>query len=198
MEEFLIKGKTGYSLKVQKGQIIKVIDVEGKQIADFVAYHVDNFEERLDSVATRDILQSTDIKEGGKLYSNLYRPMLTLLKDTVGKHDLLLPACRSEMYKLLYNKEEPLENCYCNLNKALSIFNIPAPKQHYPFNIFMNTIIDEHHQIKVQTALSSAGDYVELRAEMDLIIAISACCNEESVGNGYHSTPIKVEVYPSL
>ena len=63
--------------------------------------------ERLDPVATRDVLQSTDIKETDILYSNLYRPMLTLLKDTVGKHDLLSPACRPEMYKLLYNKEKP-------------------------------------------------------------------------------------------
>ena len=196
MEEYLIKSKTGYSLKLPKGQIIKVIDPEGQQIADFVAYHEKNFEERLDPVATRDALQSTDIKESDKLYSNLYRPMLTLLKDTVGRHDLLSPACRPEMYKLLYNKEKPLENCYCNLNKALSLFNVPAPSQHYPFNIFMNTVIEKDNQIEIKKSLSSAGDYVELRAEMDLIIAISACPNEESAGNGYHSSSIKVEVYP--
>ena len=196
MEEHLIKAKTGHSLTLQKGQTIKVINVEGQQIADFIAYNEHNFMERLDPVATRDAIQSTDIKEGGILYSNLYRPMLTLLKDTVGKHDLLSPACRPEMYKLLFNKEKPLENCYCILNKALSNYNIPAPRQHYPFNIFMNTVIDQANQIKVKTSLASAGDYVELRAEMDLIIAISACPNEESAGNGYHSTDIKIEVHP--
>jgi len=198
MAEHLIKGKTGYSLLLRKGQVVKVINVEGQQIADFVAYNKNDFEERLDPVATRDALQSTDIKEGNKLYSNLYRPMLTLLKDTVGKHDLLSPACRPEMYKLLYNKEKPLENCYCILNKALSVFNVPAPVQHYPFNIFMNTVIDKENQIEVKASLSSAEDYVELQAEMDLIIAISACPNEESAGNGYHSTSIKVETYPYL
>jgi len=196
MEEHLINSKTGYSFTMKKGQIVKVIDVEGQQIADFVAYNETNSKERLDPVATRDAIQSTDIREGGTLYSNLYRPMLTLLKDTVRKHDLLSPACRPEMYKFLYNKEKPLENCYCNLNKALSNFHIPAPRQHYPFNIFMNTVINEGNQIEVQTSLSSAGDYVELRAEMDLIVAISACPNEESAGNGYHSTAIKIEVHP--
>ena len=195
MKEYTINRKTGFSFRVDKGQMIKVIDVEGQQIADFVAYHANNLEERLDPVATRDALQTTDIKENGILYSNLYKPMLTLLKDTVGKHDLLSPACRPEMYKLLYNKEKPTENCYYHLTKALSTFNVPAPRQHYPFNIFMNTVIDDKNQIKVKTALSSAGDYVELRAEMDLIVAISACPNEESAGNGYHSTAIKVEVY---
>ena len=155
MEEYLIKRKTGYSLNLHKGQIIKVIDVEGQQIADFIAYNENIFEERLDPVATRDAFQSTNIKENDKLYSNVYRPMVTLLKDTVGKHDLLSPACRPEMYKLLFNKEKPLENCYCNLNKALSHYNIPAPSQHYPFNIFMNTIIEKDNQIEIKTSLSS-------------------------------------------
>jgi uncharacterized protein len=196
MEEYLIKGKTGYSLILQKGQTIKVINVDGQQIADFVAYNKNDFTERLDPVATRDANQSTEMKEGGIVYSNLYRPMLTLRKDTVGKHDLLSPACRPEMYQLLFNKEKPMENCYYILNKALSNYHVPAPRQHYPFNIFMNTVIDSDNQIKVKTSLASAGDYVELRAEMDLIIAISACPNEESAGNGYHSTDIKIEVNP--
>ncbi|KAA0545253.1 urea carboxylase-associated family protein [Bacillus sp. BGMRC 2118] len=195
MKSYLIEPKTGHSFRVKKGQMIKVIDVEGQQIADFVAYHDGNIEERLDPVATRDALQCTDVKEMDSLYSNLYRPMLTVIKDTVGKHDLLSPACRPEMYKLLFNKDKSHENCYNNLNIALSNFDLSAPRQHYPFNIFMNTVIDEDNQITVKTAKSSAGDYIELQAEMDLIIAISACPNEESAGNGYHSTPIKVEIY---
>lgn len=195
MEEYVIKGKTGVSFTVKKGQTIKVIDMEGKQIADFVAYRADDLQERLDPVATRDALQTTDIPVNGILYSNQYRPMLTLLKDTVGKHDLLSPACRPEMYQLLFNKEKPDENCFCNLSKALSQFDVPQARQHYPFNIFMNTVITPDHQIKVETSLSKPGDYLEMRAEMDLIAAISACPNEESAGNGYHSTDIKVQVF---
>lgn len=64
MKEHQIKSKTGYSLTLQKGQTIKVINVEGQQIADFIAYNMHDFMERLDPVATRDALQSTDIKEG--------------------------------------------------------------------------------------------------------------------------------------
>ncbi|WP_410770310.1 DUF1989 domain-containing protein [Fontibacillus sp. BL9] len=195
MKPYVIPGKTGYAFKVNQGQRIRVIDSEGQQIADLVAYSADQTEERLDSVATRDALQSMDIKAGDSLYSNKYRPMLKLLKDTVGKHDLLSPACRPEMYSLLYNKEMPVKNCYDNLNQALSAFEIPAPSQHCPFNVFMNTVVTPDHAIEVRTALSSPGDYVELLAEMDLIIAISACPNEQSAGNGYHSTPIRVEVY---
>lgn len=195
MEQYVIPGKTGFAFKVNKGQRIRVIDMEGQQIADFVAYHADHLEERLDSVATRDALGSMDIRVGDSLYSNLYRPMLTLLKDTVGKHDLLSPACRPEMYRLLYNKELPVDNCFDNLSQALAGFGIPAPSQHCPFNIFMNTVITPDHQIQIKSALSGPGDYVEMRAETDLVIAISACPNEESAGNGYRSTPIKVEVY---
>ncbi len=193
--QFLIQEKTGHGFRVNNGDLVKVIDVEGQQIADFVAYNSENFEERLDSVVTRDTIQSTDIKINSSLYSNLYRPMLTLLKDTVQKHDLLSPACRPEMYQVLYNKNKPNENCFSNINEALSQFGIPYARQHYPFNIFMNTVISSGGKITVNKSRSSAGDYVEMRAEMDLIIAISACPNEESAGNGYNSTSILVEVY---
>ncbi|MFZ3590781.1 DUF1989 domain-containing protein [Bacillus sp. DJP31] len=192
--QFHIQKKTGHGFRVAKGDRIKVIDVEGQQIADFVAYNASDFKERLDSVATRDTLQSTEIKKNSALYSNLYKPMLTLLEDTVGKHDLLSPACRPEMYQILFNKEKPYENCYCHLNEAIAAYGVPKARQHYPFNIFMNTVISGNGQIEVKTALSNAGDYIELRAEMDLIIAISACPNEESAGNGYRSTSIRVEV----
>lgn len=75
---------------------------------------------------------------------------------------------------MLYNKKNHA-SCYNNLNEALEEFGLPAPDQHYPFNLFMNTVIDPSGKVSVEQPLSKAGDYIELRAEMDLIIAISAC-----------------------
>ncbi|SFB02815.1 MULTISPECIES: DUF1989 domain-containing protein [unclassified Bacillus (in: firmicutes)] len=195
MESFIIQSKTGLALTVSMGQRIKIIDVEGQQIADLVAYNASDLHEKLDSVATRDILQSVHIEKKQSVYSNLYKPMLTLIEDTVGKHDLVSPACRPEMYAVLYNKYDKVESCFNNLNQALDMFGVPAPSQHNPFNIFMNTSVNKNGEMEYQTSLSKSGDYVELRAEMDLIIAISACPNEESAGNGFHSTSIMVEIY---
>ncbi|MCR8635480.1 urea carboxylase-associated family protein [Paenibacillus radicis (ex Xue et al. 2023)] len=193
VHEWLIPSKEGRSFQLAKGQTLKVIDVNGQQVADFVAYRESDSKERLDPSVTMDALRTMSIKPGDLLYSNLYTPMLTLLEDTVGKHDFINSACRPEMYEFLYNKPNH-QSCYHNLNTALSEFGIPQPDQHYPFNIFMNTVIDGRGDIQIEAPLSAAGDYITLRAEMDVIIAISACPCEESVCNGYQCTPIRVEI----
>lgn len=188
-----IPATKGFSFRMETGQVLRVTDIEGEQVADLVAYRCDDFSERLDPGVTMDALHAMKVKPGDKLYSNKYRPILTVLSDTVGQHDFINPACRSEMYELLYDKKEHA-SCYHNLNHALDAFGIPSPDQHYPFNLFMNTVIKPSGQISVERPLSKPGDYIELRAEMDLIIAISACPCAESACNGYNCTAIEAEI----
>ncbi|OCT13679.1 hypothetical protein A8709_19020 [Paenibacillus pectinilyticus] len=192
-QHWQIPATEGLSLQLKKGQVIRVTDVEGEQIADFVAYRADDISERLDPSVTMDALHAMKVKPGDIIYSNKYTPMLTIIRDTVGQHDFINSACRPEMYEVLYNKRDHT-SCYTNLNEALAQFQIPAPDQHYPFNLFMNTIIEASGQIRIEKPLSQAGDYIELRAEMDLVVAISACPCEESLCNGYKCTPICVDI----
>ncbi|RBW69251.1 DUF1989 domain-containing protein [Bacillus taeanensis] len=192
-KHFLIPAKTGLSIEVKKGSIIKIIDVEGQQVADFTAYHAEDYHEKLDLRVTIDALNTVYFKLNDALYSNMYRPMFTILKDTVGKHGVLLPACRAEMYEWLYNKNGH-RNCYDNLNESLSKFNIPKSDHHYPFNIFMNTVLHQNGTLQVEKPLSTAGDFLKLKVEMDVIIAISACPVEESPCNGYFPSTIELEV----
>ncbi|WP_440961045.1 DUF1989 domain-containing protein [Paenibacillus nitricinens] len=191
--QWLIPATKGLGFKLDKGQIVRVTDVEGEQVADFAAYNAVHPNERIDPGVTIDALGKMNVLPGDILYSNQYRPLLTIIKDTVGRHDFINSACRPEMYEVLYNKKDHA-SCYNNLNEALSEFGLPAPDQHYPFNLFMNTVIDPSGKVSVERPLSKAGDYMELRAEMDLIIAISACPCSESVCNGYKCTPIAVEI----
>lgn len=144
-QQYIVQPKKGLGLKLKKGQILKVVDVEGQQVADFVAYHAKDFYEHLDQGATIDANHSIHVKVNDHIYSNLYKPMLTLIEDTVGKHDLLLPACRPDMNRLLYGKQkdEFQDTCYDNMNRALEQFGVPKPHMHYPFAIFMNTVLDE-------------------------------------------------------
>ncbi|WP_375104352.1 DUF1989 domain-containing protein [Paenibacillus sp. RS8] len=192
-QQWLIPATMGLGFKLDKGQIVRVTDVEGEQVADFAAYNAVHPNERIDPGVTIDALGKMNVLPGDILYSNQYRPLLTIIKDTVGRHDFINSACRPEMYEVLYNKKEHA-SCYNNLNEALAEFGLPAPDQHYPFNLFMNTVIDPSGKVSVERPLSKAGDYIELRAEMDLIIAISACPCSESVCNGYKCTPIAVEI----
>ncbi|SDP17551.1 hypothetical protein SAMN04487897_1433 [Paenibacillus sp. yr247] len=188
-----IPATKGLGFKLGKGQMVRVTDVDGEQIADFVAYCANDTSERLDPSVTMDALRTMKVKPGDILYSNKYRPLLTLMADTVGQHDFINSACRSEMYEVLYNKQNHA-SCYHNLNQAIGEFGIPAPDQHYTINLFMNTVIHPSGQISIERPLSKAGDFIELRAEMDLIVAVSACPCAESACNGFVCTPIDVEI----
>jgi uncharacterized protein YcgI (DUF1989 family) len=172
------------------------VDVEGQQVADVMAYHEKDFYEKFDQGATMDSLFSSKVKKGDQLYSNLYKPMFTVIEDTVECHDLYMPACRQEMYQLLYGRThlEVMHTCYDNLRTAFEPFGIPKEDMYYPFNAFMNTVIDEKGKLSVELPKSLPGDYIRLRAEMDLIVAVSACPADIGKCNGSSCTSIRVEI----
>ncbi|SDT11508.1 hypothetical protein SAMN05444162_3123 [Paenibacillaceae bacterium GAS479] len=190
----IVPAMKGFGFRAAKGQTIRVTDVSGEQVADFVVYRADDPTERIDPNVTMDALHKMKVVPGDILYSNKYRPILTVLKDDCGVHDFINAACRSEMYELLYDKKKH-PSCHDNLSLALAEFGLSEPDQHYPFNLFMNTVIGVDGSITVKRPVSRPGDSIELRAEMDLICAISACPCSESECNGYVCTPIRVEVY---
>ncbi|MFC4777266.1 DUF1989 domain-containing protein [Paenibacillus sp. GCM10023252] len=195
MEErhWVVEARQGVALRLNKGEVVRITDLDGQQVADFVAYMAHDLFERLDPAVTMDVIRKTQPEPDDLLYSTAYRPMLRLIKDQVGRHDFTNAACRSEMYELLYGRSNH-PSCYETLNRELKAFGIEPPNQHYPLGIFMNVKADEAGKITVEVPLSKAGDYVELRAEQDLIIGISACPCEESACNGYCCTRIGVDI----
>jgi len=195
-QSFRIPAKTGYALKVNKGSLLRITDLEGQQVIDFVAYDAQDANHRLDPGVTMDVLRTYRIKPGQFVYSNQYQPLLKIVRDTVGVHDFFNSACRPEMYEVLYDKMDHA-SCYHNLNTALEPFGILPPDQHYPFNLFMKSVVDSQGKIDVVAPDSRAGDYVEMEALMDLTIGLSACPCEESSCNGYHCTPVQLDVESS-
>lgn len=190
---FDISAMSGIAVQVREGQSIRIIDVMGEQVADLVAYRANDYSERFDPSVTMDALQVFKVAQGDVLYSNKYQSMFTIVDDKIACHDLLNSACRPEMYEFLYNKKNH-RSCYENLNGALTKFGVPQPDQHYPFNIFMHTEITQNGKVTVKRPISKAGDSITLRAEMDLVVAVSACPCEESVVNGYKCTPLRLEI----
>ncbi|WP_127550546.1 DUF1989 domain-containing protein [Paenibacillus amylolyticus] len=192
-QSYRIPAKTGYALKVNKGSLLRITDLEGQQVIDFVAYDATDANHRLDPGVTMDVLRTYRIKPGQFVYSNQYQPLLKIVRDTVGVHDFFNSACRPEMYEVLYDKNDHA-SCYHNLNTALEPFGILPPDQHYPFNLFMKSVVDSEGKIDVVAPDSRAGDYIEMEALMDLTIGLSACPCEESSCNGYNCTPIQLDV----
>jgi uncharacterized protein len=191
-KEYIINARSGKAFHLMKGDSIRIIDVEGKQVADFWAIHDYYLHEFLSPGVTIDCNESLHIAQGAYLYTNLYHPMFLIEADDVGRHDLLHPCCRPEMYEYFYKNGNNHPNCHENILSAIrTIRAVDFPIIH-PFNIFMHTMIYPDGTISVEEPLSKPGDSIRLRATMNTIVALAACSVSESKCNGGQCTPLKV------
>jgi uncharacterized protein YcgI (DUF1989 family) len=191
-KDLIIEYETGAAFIVHKGDLFGVVDIEGKQVADLVAFNRSNKKEKLSTAATIDNNASIFLRQGNCIFSNLYHAMLTVVEDTVGRHDLLYPACSPDMYRYQYGITESHRSCLENLAAALRSHSIRIEEIPGPVNIFMNTRVSEDGTIQVEEPLSKAGDHITFKAEMDIIVAVSACPVRESKCNAFSCKPIKI------
>ena len=170
------------ALTLNKEQILTIYDIEGKQVADLCAFAKNDATEWLSNGRTFDYESTLFLSTGNTLYSNKSRPMFSIIQDQVRRHDFLYPPCSQQMYEIQYNVTKPHPNCLDNLTTAFKQLGMDKVQVPTPFNVFMNVAISPEGKLDVKTPLSSAGDYVKFRAEMDLAVAISACpsskCND--------------------
>jgi uncharacterized protein YcgI (DUF1989 family) len=202
LTRFHLDPQTGVAFTVQQGQIMRIIDVEGEQVSDLIAFahqdferptHVTGYEEYLSSGRTIDYNRKLFFSVGDILYSNRSNAMLSITRDRVERHVFLYAPCSQEMFRLTYQVEGEHPNCLDNLAQALGEFGIKASQIPTAFNVFMNVSVLERGELAIEPPLSRAGDYIELRAEMDLIVGVTACSAGKC--NNYRCTSIEVEVY---
>ena len=188
MNAYTILACSGRKIEVKKGQKITVIDAEGGQVVDFFAEITGNSGEFLSTGVTIDCNESLRLRVGDTIYSNLYRPMMKVLRDDVGEHDLLHPCCRPEMYDFFYHNGFGHPNCLDNINSALGERRAIIT----PVNLFMHTEIHADGTISVEAPLSKAGDRITLEAAEDITLGIAACSVSESKCNSGKCSPIQV------
>jgi len=193
VHKFHLEPQTGIAFIVQKGQNIRVIDVEGEQVSDFVCFARKDIKEVLSANRSMDYNGKIHLSTGDVLYSNSSNLMLTIVDDQVGKHDFLFAPCSQEMFQISYGITKPHPNCLDNLDTHLSRYGINKHAIPTPLNIFMNAKISQDGLINIQPPLSKAGEFIELRAEMDLIVGVTACSALKC--NNYKCTAIDVEIY---
>lgn len=186
----IINPCTGIRIAVHKGQKIEITDIKGGQVVDFFAEMQCDDAEFLSPGVTIDCNASLRIRVGDLLYSNKYRPMLRVLYDDVGEHDLLHPCCRPEMYDFFYHNGKGHPNCLDNINKALG----KTRPILLPVNLFMHTRINADGSIEVCEPLSEANDKIVLEALEDMDLGIAACSVSESACNGGACTAVAVKV----
>ena len=166
------------------------MDLGGGQVVDFFAEAAENSGEFLSTGVTIDYNESLRLKAGSIIYANLYRPMLEVLYDDVGEHDLLHPCCRPEMYDFFYHNGKGHPNCLDNINHALGEHRAIIT----PVNLFMHTKINADGSISVEEPLSKAGDKIILKALMDMTLGVAACSVSESRCNSGKCSPVKIMI----
>jgi uncharacterized protein YcgI (DUF1989 family) len=187
-----LEPQTGTAFELHAGQTLRVIDIEGEQVADLTAFARQDPAEWLSSGRSIDYANTIYLTKGHTLYSNRSRPMFTITEDDVGRHDFLLTPCSPETFQLIYGQKNYHPSCFENLSKHLQRFEIPPDSIPTTFNIFMNVEIDPGGQLKILAPRSKAGDALTLRAEMDLIVGLTACSAE--ISNNHRFKPIGYEI----
>jgi len=185
----LIPARKGVAARVGKGQVVTVINTHGSQVVDTWAFSADDPTEFMSMEHSRGAMQKVNPGSGDTLRSNRRRPMLTIVEDTSGGiHDTLIAACDRYRYEQLGHVGHH-DNCTDNLATALATLGLAAPETPSPLNLFMNIPIGREGSISFEAPISTPGSYVSLRAEMDLVVAFSACPQDLVPVNGIDCTP---------
>jgi uncharacterized protein len=170
-----IPARRGKATRLSHGQSVKIINTHGSQVVDTWAFNRADIGEFMSMEHTRIAIGRIIPKVGDALVTNHRRPILTLVEDTSGGiHDTLVAACDRWRYELLgcttYH-----DNCTDNLAAGMGELGLTPPETPSPLNLFMNIPVIDGNAIDVLPPISTPGSYVTLRAEMDCIIAFSAC-----------------------
>ena len=184
-----IPARQGKAARVSKGQTVKVINSKGQQVVDTWAFNADDMHEFMSMEHSRVALGRIIPAIGDRLVTNRRRAILALVEDTSGGiHDTLLAACDRYRYELLGAKGHH-DNCTDNLAAGMQALGLTPPETPSPLNLFMNIPVLPGNKVDFLPPVSKPGSYVVLRAEMDCVVAFSACPQDMIPINGKNMTP---------
>ena len=199
LSDITVPARAPYSATLKAGQTIRIIDLESQQAVDALFYNPHDLSERY---SAQDTL-AAQVLQGGKFYlgtgaalrSNEGRKMLTLVADTCGFHDTNAGACSCEANTVRFGHETRfMHACRENFLTELGKYGMGKRDLVSNVNFFMNVPIRPDGELTVDDGVSEPGGYVELRAEMDVLVLISNCPQVNNPCNGFKPTPIRIIV----
>ena len=185
---------------VKKGQIFRILDLEGNQAVDTLFYSVANTDERYSATETIARQKKIYLTSGSVLFSSDGNAMLRIVADTCGRHDTLGGACSAESNTTRYDlTKRPMHSCRDSfmhaLNNCACANNLSKRDITGNINFFMNVPVTTEGALSFADGISGAGKYVEMRAEMDVTVLISNCPQLNNPCNGYNPTPVRLLVW---
>jgi uncharacterized protein len=197
VNEVLIPGGHGRAFPVAKGQFLEIVDVEGQQVADVVAFAAQDRREWLSTTHTRSATLRLSLYVGDRLESNWRRPMFEIVRDDVGSHDVITSMCDARRYVLDYGVEGH-RSCRTNLTEAYEPWGINEWEIPDPFNLFQNAPINPDRTFGNEIPPGKPGDKIVLQVLMDAIVGISACPQDLNPCNGFNPSPILARTVDSF
>lgn len=189
---------------VRKGQIFRIVDLEGNQAVDTLFYNAIDATERYSLTHTIQEQGALYLTVGTTLMSSEGRPMLTIVADTCGRHDTLGGACSCESNTVRYALEKRhMHSCRDTFMTAIAksgMEGLAFEKRDVVSNInfFMNVPVTPQGKLTFEDGISAPGKYVELRAEMDVVVLVSNCPQLNNPCNGYNPTPVQFLVWDGI
>ncbi|MES2941817.1 MAG: urea amidolyase associated protein UAAP2 [Pseudomonadota bacterium] len=187
---------------LKRGQTLRIVDLEGNQAVDTIFYSEADPAERYSLTHTIQAQGGLYLTTGTRLMSSEGRPMLTITADTCGRHDTLGGACASESNTVRYALEKRfMHSCRDNYLLAISHYStkhdVAFDKRDVVSNInfFMNVPVTPGGKLTFEDGISAPGKYVEMRAEMDLIVLVSNCPQLNNPCNAYNPTPVRFLIW---
>jgi uncharacterized protein len=197
ISDTIVPARAPYSAVLKAGQIIRIVDLESQQAVDALFYNASDMTERYSAQDTLAAQAASGrpfyLETGSVLLSNEGRQMLTVIADTCGFHDTCAGACSCESNTVRFGHETRfMHSCRENFITELAKYGMSKSDLVSNVNFFMNVPIRPNGELTVDDGVSEPGGYVELRAEMDVLVLISNCPQVNNPCNGFTPTPVQI------
>lgn len=196
IKEITIPAQEYLALEAKKGQVLRVIDIEGQQVVDVIVFNLNDPEERSSCGATRGINETCRITEGHSIYSQRCNKMYTIIDDKVGKNVYDSGFCTEEINYARYGVRGT-RNCKDNLTMAVAPYGLTKKDIQEDGNAGLMMVLTPapDGSYIIREPEKEPGRYIDLLVEMDLLVAISNCPQERNPCNAFNPTPVKVIVF---
>jgi urea carboxylase-associated protein 1 len=190
----VLPARASWHKRLDRGTVLRIVDLEGRQSVDTLIYDAADTAVRYNAANTMKLAGSVYLSKGCVIYDDLAQPLMTMIEDTVGRHDTLAGNCSREINLVRYGKPGPL-SCRDNFIRALGELGMGPRDIPANINFFMNVPVNGNGALAITDGISNPGDYVDLRCEKDVIVVISNCPQELNSCSGGAPTPIRLTLW---
>ena len=194
IEDTVVEARLPWSGRVDRGDCLVLVDLEGQQAIDFLCYNAHDPQERYHAPNTVKLQSNIYLGEGSVLWSVRARRMMTIVEDTCGGHDTIFGCCSFELDDVRYGQRNP-RACQQNFESELARHGLDPTSVVPNINFFMRVPVGADGNVAIDDGWSKPGDHVTLRAEMDVLVVISNCPEALNPAAGGNPTPVRAIRY---